>query len=145
MAEGDSNYQVGYGKPPKQNQFAKGRSGNPSGRRKGRKNLSTLLEEASREKVTVSRNGRKVRMTKVEASLHQLVNKATGGDLKAIRELLFWSKTLNEAVQELPTASFDENDKHVAASILKRHRESGIEETITEGTAGGQQEENEKK
>jgi hypothetical protein len=109
VAEGDSNYQVGYGKPPKQNQFAKGRSGNPTGRRKGRKNLSTLLEEASREKVTVSRNGRKVRMTKVEASLHQLVNKATGGDLKAIRELLFWSKTLNEAVQELPTASFDDS------------------------------------
>jgi hypothetical protein len=30
-----SDYEVGYGKPPKKSQFKKGRSGNPNGRPKG--------------------------------------------------------------------------------------------------------------
>lgn len=133
MADQNEQDEIGYGKPPKKNRFVKGQSGNPSGRRKGAKNLSTLLNEACREKVTVSRNGRKVRMTKVEASLHQLVNKATSGDLKAIRDLLYWSKTLNEAVQDLPESSLDENDRLVAAGILKRLRQAGLEEPSSEG------------
>jgi hypothetical protein len=124
VADGDNNYQVGYGKPPRQNQFAKGRSGNPSGRRKGAKNMSTLLTEACQEKVTVNRNGRKVKMTKMSASLHQLANKAATGDLKAIRELMYWFKVLNEAMQDLPSSSFyDENDSVVVTSILKRLRQ----------------------
>ena len=135
MAEGDSNYQVGYGKPPKQNQFAKGRSGNPSGRRKGAKNMSTLLTEACQEKVTVNRNGRKVKMTKMSASLHQLANKAATGDLKAIRELMYWFKVLNEAMQDLPSSSFyDENDSVVVTSILKRLRQC---ETAREDLGAG--------
>ena len=35
----DSGYEVGYGKPPKANQFRKGRTGNPRGKRRGEENL----------------------------------------------------------------------------------------------------------
>ena len=34
MTHDNENYEVGYGKPPKANQFQKGQSGNPSGRPK---------------------------------------------------------------------------------------------------------------
>ncbi len=41
-----SDYEVGYGKPPRHTRFQPGRSGNPRGRPKDTKNLKTdLIEE----------------------------------------------------------------------------------------------------
>ena len=52
MPDGTRGYAVGYGKPPVHTRFAKGRSGNPGGRPRG-KNLTTLLQEALAETVTI--------------------------------------------------------------------------------------------
>jgi len=40
------DYEVGYGKPPRDARFKEGQSGNPRGRPPGLKNLKTLLSEA---------------------------------------------------------------------------------------------------
>jgi hypothetical protein len=37
----DLEYEVGYGKPPQTNRFRKGKSGNPSGRAKGPRNVTS--------------------------------------------------------------------------------------------------------
>jgi hypothetical protein len=47
-SEADEDYSIGYGKPPKANQFAKSTSGNPKSRPKGSKNLATLVMNESR-------------------------------------------------------------------------------------------------
>ncbi len=39
MGEQSRDYTVGYGKPPVENRFQKGQSGNPGGRRRGTKTL----------------------------------------------------------------------------------------------------------
>ena len=39
------DYEIGYGRPPKHTQFKKGQSGNPEGRPKGIKSLSTELDD----------------------------------------------------------------------------------------------------
>jgi hypothetical protein len=68
----DLENEVGYRKPPKANQFQRGRSGNPSGRPHKPPGLPELLRKIAKQKVlTNTKNGPK-RMTKLEASLTQL-------------------------------------------------------------------------
>jgi hypothetical protein len=83
----NADYQVGYGKPPKPTRFTKGQSGNPKGRAKGSKNLSTLLTKTLNEPVVINENGRRRTITKLEAMTKQLVNTAAGGDPRAIKLL----------------------------------------------------------
>jgi hypothetical protein len=125
VANSDKNYQTGYCKPPRQTQFAKGRSGNPEGRPKGSQNLATILNKAGRQRVRVTENGRTRYITKLEASTLQLVNKAVSGDLKAIKELLSYCLQLLPGELNALTASVPhESDVAVIANIRARILES---------------------
>ena len=81
---------VGRGNPPKHTQFRKGTSGNPKGRPKGSKNLSTYLMEAARDQVTATVGGKARRISKIQATAMQLATKAAGGDQGAIAKFLDW-------------------------------------------------------
>jgi hypothetical protein len=95
MAHGDDDprgYVVGYGKPPQHSRFQKGRSGNPSGRPRseilGATSLAQLLQAALDETVLVPKGRRRRRVTKREAIVANLVDRALQSDPRAIR-LLF--------------------------------------------------------
>ena len=47
----------------------------------------------------MTENGRTRSITKLQASVTQLTNKAASGDPRAIHELLYWSKILEDSVQ----------------------------------------------
>jgi hypothetical protein len=118
-------YEVGYGKPPLNTRFQKGQSGNPKGRPKGSLNFATILERTLRERVVVNEGGRRRIITKLEAAIKQLVNKAAGGDLNAFRLLRELARSGEEAVQPQPTVQeLNADDQSVMASILKRFEES---------------------
>lgn len=80
----DGDDRVGYGHPPKQHRFKKGKSGNPKGRPKKAHqepvdNLAILNEQ-----VPVRRNGKTEWMPAFEASLRKLVERALkDGDVSA--------------------------------------------------------------
>lgn len=77
------DYEVGDRRPPKHSQFKPGVSGNPRGRPKGSINLRTRVTQQLRKVVTVTRNGRQVKMCKADLIAHQIVDTAAKGDLKA--------------------------------------------------------------
>jgi hypothetical protein len=116
---------VGYGKPPQNSRFKRGRSGNPKGRPNGSLNLATVLQRTLRETIVISENGRRKVMTKLEAAVAELVRKATSGDGHAIRYLcqLVTSAEERSVVVE-PTTQLSETDQKVMATILKRFQQS---------------------
>jgi hypothetical protein len=91
------DYEIGFGKPPKNSQFKKGQSGNPKGRPKGTKNLATDLEEEMYETIEVIEGGRPIKVTKQRAMAKRLMEKALKGDLKAISTLLQLNADLEQA------------------------------------------------
>jgi hypothetical protein len=84
----DDEYEVGYKRPPKSNQFKKGKSGNPKGRPKGRKNLKTDLEEELKERITIRENGMPRSISKQRAMVKAITAKAVRGDGKAFATIL---------------------------------------------------------
>jgi hypothetical protein len=78
-------YDAGYGRPPVEHRFQKGVSGNPTGRHKGTKNFATIFMKAMAKSVTITENGKRKKISKLEAAAVQLANDAARGDKKAIQ------------------------------------------------------------
>ncbi len=88
-------YEVGYKKPPKQNQFKKNQSGNPKGRPKasvrdsdGSAELWTMVRKVTRRKVSATQGGKTVKIPAIQALLSQTLNDALRGDTKARAQFL---------------------------------------------------------
>ena len=113
---------VGYSNPPEHTRFKTGQSGNPRGRPKGALNLATVLARTLREKVTIDENGKRKTVTKLEAAIKQLTNKAASGELRAVQLLAALVRSAEErSIQTAtPSPSLDENDQKVVIGILKR-------------------------
>ncbi len=76
--------EVGYGKPPASTRFQKGRSGNPKGRPKGRRNRPPY-DVVLGQTVTIKEEGVERRVTAVEAFLLYMTERGLEGDGAAAR------------------------------------------------------------
>ena len=119
----DSDYPVGYGIPPQHTRFKKGESGNPTGRPKRSKNLTTLLEKELKQRVVVTENGRRRSITKQEAMVKHLVNKAVSGDRPLMQLLLDEIRLVEARAASSPSGTnLDEADREVMRQIQERMR-----------------------
>jgi hypothetical protein len=88
------NAKAGYKHPPARSRFPKGKSGNPFGRRKGQRNLATVLIEMLHQTVTVKEGDKSKRMTKGEALIRVIMSKANNGDRRAIDAVSFLAEKI---------------------------------------------------
>jgi len=107
-----SDYDVGFGKPPRDSRFKPGASGNPRGRPKGAKNKrpalneerlkDIILDEAYRE-ITVRDGDRNVSVPMAQAVVRALAVNAAKGQHRAQRlfaEMLSSTKRQNKALAD---------------------------------------------
>jgi hypothetical protein len=123
--EGQENA-VGYGKPPESTRFKKGVSGNPKGRPKGSVNVANVFMKTLRERVVINEHGQRRTVTKLEAAVKQLVNKAASGDQRSMRLLVELARDA-EAKQSLPGSQesvVSEVDQEIIDDILRRFSET---------------------
>jgi hypothetical protein len=110
-AEKPKDYEVGYGKPPKEHRFKPGRSGNPKGRPKGSRNIKDIFKEELNSRVIVTENGRTRSMTKAAVAIRRLIDKALHGDHKSIATVLAldarWSDYAAETLSPEELGEFD--------------------------------------
>jgi hypothetical protein len=118
----DGSNAVGYGKPPKATRFRKGQSGNPKGRPKGKLNLATVILRALGAKVVINENGRRREVTKLEAAMMQLVNKAATGDLRALDLATGLAQMAEERVEQGQSKKpgFEDVDRWVLEGLKER-------------------------
>ena len=113
-----TDYEVGYGKPPKQSRFRKGQSGNPKGRPKASRNIKTIARKVLNQPVPVTIDGKTRHVTSLEAMLEQMRRDAFKGDRYARKALLDLAREYNSEELETGLKSIGEDD----ARILENYR-----------------------
>jgi hypothetical protein len=118
----DNDFEVGYGKPPKEYRFTRGQSGNPNGRPKGTLNVATVVDRIMRERVVVNENGKRTSITKLEASVKQLLNKSASGDMRALQfaiGLIRYSEASLETVRQRDNRPMEDLTDEELIEIIK--------------------------
>lgn len=95
----DSEATVGYGKPPRDGQFASGHSGNPRGRPKGAKNKTTILREIASEEHRVTIGGEAKPVKTIDLFFMRLRELAMKGDEKALDAFNAWTAKLEQEAE----------------------------------------------
>lgn len=92
----EKKYAVGFGRPPVHSRFTKGHRSR-GGRAKGQRNARTVVRGYFEERITIREGDRVRKVTKLDAMLLTMVNKAVAGDDKAVGRVL----TIIEAAEDV--------------------------------------------
>lgn len=115
----NASYEVGYGKPPKQYQFAPNTTGNLKGRPKGRKNFHTEVLEELAARVSVTDKGKKRSLSMQSVGIKRLVQDFAKGDPRA-RDQIFKYLSLFDAAPS--RTGDDDRDSAKDKEILAKFR-----------------------
>src|SRR5579864_4437021 len=118
---------VGYKRPPRATQFKKGQSGNPSGRPKGARNLKTDVDEVYGQRVAVTEQGRRRKITKGQGVVMAQFAKALQGDTRAAAWIagIHFRPTAAEGGPDLAAAPSKTDEEIIEAALQRRARPSG--------------------
>jgi hypothetical protein len=126
------SYEVGYGRPPKQYQFERGRAANPRGINKKTApstapNFRARLEDELKKPIKIQKGKQKLTVTQEAAGIGELVRQFAKGEHRALRNLiLLFDKlgidlTNREALQGAIEDALSAEDEAILADFVKRH------------------------
>jgi hypothetical protein len=121
---------VGYGRPPVHTRFKPGESGNPKGRKKGQRNVKTVLTETLNQRITIRQGERTRSVTKLDGIILTVVTNAIKGDPKAIAPLLAIMRStgmVGEAPEAAEPQRLTADDEALLADFLRRHGQQSEE------------------
>jgi Family of unknown function (DUF5681) len=119
------NYCVGHGRPPVEHQFKPGQSGNPSGRPKDVRNLSSDLRDELAEQVSIKDGDSSVEVTRQRAIVKVLVKAALKGDQRAASLIFCWSSRAFGSEPETETEQTSEDQAIAEASAERQRKRDG--------------------
>src|SRR5271157_5088713 len=114
---------VGYGNPPIATRFRPGVSGNPKGRPKGARNFTSIVAATLGERIVINENGQRRRITKLEAAVKQLVNRAAGGEARSIQMLIALLQASEARPPQIDPAQPTQADANVLRELQRRMKE----------------------
>lgn len=109
---------VGYGKPPRANQFKPGKSGNPKGRPTGAKSEATILQDLLQHKIGLSERGKTRRITLLEAILRRIAEDSLKGNTKSAAFLLNRHHAM--ASNESDESGLSDDEQTVLKTYMKK-------------------------
>jgi hypothetical protein len=119
-----SKNDVGYRRPPKATRFKKGRSGNPRGRPKGgSRNIGKVLLDVTRQKVSVTENGKTRQMPALEVAIRRLTNEAIQKDQSALKLLFSLMERYADLSEAIVAPDIDEvlaEDQEILERYLRK-------------------------
>ena len=121
----EGSYEVGYGKPPTHTRFKPGQSGNPKGRRKGVRNLKSVLEEELFRPVAISEGGKRRNVSVLTLVIRQCLAKAAKGETRGLTPII-------PLVQRAGLIGGDEIAEPVAQMPLSAAEEAMLREALAE-------------
>jgi hypothetical protein len=114
---------------PRTGRFQKGQSGNRRGRPKNAKTVSAAVMDALSEKVPVNENGRRRRVTKLQATATQVANRGAQGDPRAIKLAMDLAQKAEERMARHPsTQELSAADEEIVGRMIERLRRVLAEE-----------------
>jgi hypothetical protein len=117
---------VGYGRPPAHTRFKPGQSGNPKGRRKGQRNIHTVLVDALSQRIKIREGDRTRSLTKLDGVILTMLNAALKGDSKAQASLITMMRALGligePAQQATNQEPFTPDDAALIEDYFRRHQ-----------------------
>jgi Family of unknown function (DUF5681) len=121
----DRAYAVGYGRPPIESRFQPGTSGNSRGRRKGSKNLKTLIRKAMTASISIQEGTKTRRVSKIEGVVLRQLQSALKGDDRSAMAVI--KMAMQMGLLEEPASNATEDtalsgaDERILDELLARH------------------------
>ena len=121
----NSTYEVGYRKPPKANQFRRGRTGNPRGKKPGEENMISAFKRHVQKRVKINDGNRIYTTTLAEAVILKNYNAALQKNPVAMSNMFRLAEASGEFVDRADA-------KQVGRPIAVPIRSKNMEEFLAE-------------